>query len=97
VRRPLARASDNAAMMLYEDGATEDEALEYLKDRALMSDRRASQAMKFIVDPIWRSYITTYEDGYKLCKTWVDGDPARFKRLLTEQLTPGDLLRSPAA
>jgi hypothetical protein len=97
VRRPLARASDNTAMMLYEDGATEDEALEYLKDRALMSDRRASQAMKFIVDPIWRSYITTYEDGYKLCKTWVDGDPARFKRLLTEQLTPGDLLRSPAA
>ena len=91
VRRPLARASDNAAMMLYEDGATEDEALEYLKDRALMSDRRASQAMKFIVDPIWRSYVTTYEDGYEVCKTWVDGDPARFRRLLTEQLTPADL------
>jgi hypothetical protein len=91
VRRPLARASDNAAMMLYEDGATEDEALEYLKDRALMSDRRASQAMKFIADPMWRSYVTTYEDGYEVCKTWVDGDPARFKRLLTEQLTPADL------
>ena len=41
VRRPLARASDNAAIMLYEDGASEDEAVEYLKDRALMSDRRA--------------------------------------------------------
>jgi hypothetical protein len=91
VRRPLARASDNAAMMLYEDGATEDKALEYLKDRALMSDRRASQAMKFIADPMWRSYVTTYEDGYEVCKTWVDGDPARFKRLLTEQLTPADL------
>jgi hypothetical protein len=96
VRRPLARVPDNAAMMLYEDGATEDEALEYLKDRALMSDRRASQAMKFIGDPMWRSYVTTYEDGYELCSAWVDGDPARFKRLLTEQLTPADL-RKPEA
>jgi hypothetical protein len=96
VRRPLARVSGNVAMMLYEDGATEDQALEYLKDRALMSDRRASQAMKFIGDPIWRSYVTTYEDGYELCRAWVDGDPARFKRLLTEQLTPADL-RKPEA
>jgi hypothetical protein len=96
VRRPLARASDNAAMMLYEDGASEDEAVEYLKDRALMSDRRARQAMKFIADPMWRSYVTTYEDGYEVCLTWVEGDRARFKRLLTEQLTPADL-RQPEA
>jgi hypothetical protein len=96
VRRPLSRASDNAAMMLYEDGGSEDEAVEYLKDRALMSDRRARQAMKFIADPMWRSYVTTYEDGYEVCKTWVDGDRARFKRLLTEQLTPSDL-RKPEA
>ena len=92
VRRPLGRVSDNAAMMLYEDGAAEGEALEYVKDRALMSDRRASQAMKFIADPMWRSYVTTYEDGYEVCKNWVAGDPQRFKRLLTEQLTPADLL-----
>jgi hypothetical protein len=91
VRRPLARVPDNAAMMIYEDGAAESDALEYLKDRALMSDRRATQAMKFITDPIWRSYVTTYEDGYSLCKSWVAGDPQRFKRLLTEQLTTADL------
>jgi hypothetical protein len=91
VRRPLARVSDNAAMMIYEDRANESEALEYLKDRALMSDRRATQAMKFITDPMWRSYVTTYEDGYELCKNWVAGNPQRFKRLLTEQLTPADL------
>lgn len=64
----------------------------YLKHWALMSDRRVNQAMKFVLDPMWRSYITTYEDGYELCRAWVDGDPARFKRLLTEQLTPADLL-----
>ena len=65
--------------MLYEDGATEDEAHEYLKDWALMSDRRANQAMKFILDPMWRSYVTTYEDGYEVCKNWVDGDPAALQ------------------
>jgi hypothetical protein len=91
-RRPLGRVSDNAALMLYEDGATEADARAYMKRWALMSDRRATQAMKFISDPMWRSYVTTYEDGYRVCSDWVDGDPARFKRLLTEQLTPADLL-----
>jgi hypothetical protein len=91
VRRPLARARDNAAMMIHEDGAGEDETLVYLKHWALMSDKRATQSLKFISDPVWRSYVTTYEDGYALCKSWVAGDPARFKRLLTEQLTPADL------
>ena len=92
VRKPLARVSGNAAFMLYEDGATEEEATAYLKHWALMSDRRGNQAMKFVLDPMWRSYITTYEDGYEVCRAWVYGDPARFKRLLTEQLTPADLL-----
>jgi hypothetical protein len=91
LRRPLARAKDNAALMIHEDGVTEAEALEYQKRWALMSDRRARQSLKFLSDPIWRSYVTTYEDGYELCKSWVAGDPARFKRLLTEQLTPADL------
>jgi hypothetical protein len=45
---------------------------------------------------VWRSYVTTYADGYYLCRDWVDGDRDRFKRLLTEQLTPADLSQ-PAA
>jgi hypothetical protein len=47
--------------------------------------------MSFITDPIWRSYVTTYADGYEVCGAWVGGDPARYRRLLTEQLTPADL------
>jgi hypothetical protein len=90
-RKPLQGVGGNVALMLYEDDASEDDALEYLRHWALMSDRRAKQAMKFIGDPIWRSYVTTYEDGYSVCRDWVDRDPARFKRLLTEQLTPADL------
>ena len=91
-RKPLERVSGNVAWMLYEQGAGEEEAFEYLKRWALMSDRRATQGMRFITDPIWRSYVTTYADGYRVCRDWVDGDPARFRRLLTEQLTPADLV-----
>ena len=57
----------------------------------LTSRRRADHLIRFIDDPVWRSYVTTYTDGYDLCRDFVDGDPARFKRLLTEQLTPADL------
>jgi hypothetical protein len=91
-RKPLERVSGNVALMLYEDGSSEDDALEYLRQWALMSERRANQALRFITDPMWRSYVTTYADGYRVCREWVDGDPARFKRLLTEQLTPADLI-----
>jgi hypothetical protein len=90
----LYRVSVNAALLLYEDGLDTDEAREYLKRWALMSDRRADHAMRFITDRIWRAYVSTYSDGYRICREWVAGDPARFKRLLTEQLSPADLLGS---
>jgi hypothetical protein len=90
-RRPLDRVSGNAALLLYEDGVDVDEARDYLKRWGLLSDRRAGQSMQFITDPVWRSYVSTYTDGYRICRDWVGGDPARFRRLLTEQLSPADL------
>jgi hypothetical protein len=77
--------------MLYVDGASEDDVRTYLMRWALASEQRASRVLRFMTDPAWRSYITTYTDGYRVCRAFVDGDPARFKRLLTEQLTPADL------
>ena len=58
---------------------------------ALASEKRASHVIAFINDPMWRSYTTTYPNGHRLCKKYVAGDVRRFKRLLTEQLTPADL------
>jgi hypothetical protein len=91
-RAPLDRVPGNTALLLYEDRIDNEEGRAYLKRWALMSDRRADQAMRFITDPIWRAYVSTYTDGYRICRAWVGGDPARFKRLLTEQLSPADLL-----
>ena len=88
---PFSGIGTNAALMLHVDGASVDEAREYVKNWALASEQRAGHVMAFITDPMWRSYITTYPNGYRLCGDFVAGDVGRFKRLLTEQLTPADL------
>jgi hypothetical protein len=88
---PLGRVRGNVALLLHTRGASNEEAIEYLMRWALTSRKRAEQGVRFMTDPVWRSYVTTYVNGYELCRDFVDGDPARFKRLLTEQLTPADL------
>jgi hypothetical protein len=91
-RQPFERVTGNAALMIHSGGASHDETRDYLMRWALSSERRADQQMKFITDPIWRAYVTTYADGYRICRDFVAGDPQRFERLLTEQLSPADLL-----
>jgi hypothetical protein len=81
----------NAAILLHVDGVSADEATEYLRRWELSSEERAAKHVEFVTDQWGRAYIRTYTDGYDLCRRWVAGDPARFKRLLTEQLTPADL------
>ena len=93
-RKPLERVFGNAALLVHEDGTSPEGAREYLMRWGLVSERRARHNVEFISHPVWGSYVTTYTDGYDLCRDWVDGDPARFKRLLTEQLSPADLLGS---
>jgi hypothetical protein len=89
--KAFAGVATNAALLLHMDGATVDEARKYVMKWALASEKRAAHVIGFINDPMWRSYITTYPNGYKLCGEFVAGDVGRFKRLLTEQLTPADL------
>jgi hypothetical protein len=89
--RVLEAAVANAAILLHVDGVSTDDAKAYLLRWELASEERAQQHVDFVMDRWGRTYIRTYTDGYDLCRDWVDGDPARFKRLLTEQLTPGDL------
>jgi hypothetical protein len=91
-RVPLDDVPGNAAFLLHADGATVDEAQKYLMRWGLHSEKRARHSARFMTDPVWRAYVTTYTDGYRLCRDWVGGEAGRFKRLLTEQLTPADLL-----
>jgi hypothetical protein len=89
--RPLGYVGTNVALLIHTRGASEEEAIEYSIKWALRSRKRAEQSVRFVTDPIWRSYVSTYTDGYELCREFVGGDPAKFKRLLTEQLTPTEL------
>ena len=89
--RPLASVMANAAILLHVDGVSTGEVSEYLQRWELSSPDRAEKHVDFVMDQWGRTYIRTYTDGYDLCRDWVAGDPQRFKRLLTEQLSPADL------
>lgn len=82
----------NAAHMLYGDGRGEDEVRTYLERWALMDTELSAHAIRFLSGPTARAYIICYPAGRELCAAYVAGDPARFRRLLSEQLRVGDLV-----
>jgi hypothetical protein len=91
-RRPLRRVTVDAALMIHEDGASVAEAEEYVRRWALVTAEEAAQLARFVVDPTWRAYAITYSAGRERCEAWVGDDPARFTRLLTEQIRVGELV-----
>jgi hypothetical protein len=80
-----------AAWRLHEDRADPEVVVSELSRWALLPQKRAERAVEFLLHPTWRAYITCYVEGYELCREFVAGDPGRFSRLLSEQLTPADL------
>ncbi len=88
----LGAVRQNAAFRLHEDGADPDTVADEVARWGLLSPDRAAKAVEFLVHPTWRAYLTCYVEGLPLCRNFVDGDPARFDRLLSEQLTPDVLL-----
>ena len=84
----------NAALMLHADGAPHDEVLAYLERRLQATPERAAKRLEFITHPLWRTYVFVYFEGERLLRHWLElvppaDQPARFRRLLVEQLTPG--------
>jgi hypothetical protein len=91
---PLNRVRQDAAVLLHDRGADADEVIAHLQRWALVSHDRAAQQLRFLTDPLWRAYISTYVEGHALLSRWLDARPAdqtvadRFLRLLDEPLTP---------
>ena len=85
----------NVALLLHEGGADLEDAIAYMQRWSLLPRTRAEKAVEFLTDPTWRAYMTCYVEGLPLCRSFVNGDAARFERLITEQLTPDQLI--PAA
>jgi hypothetical protein len=91
----LSWVRSNAAIHLHDRGMPVDDVVAYLERWALLPRNRATKAVSFLTDPTWRAYSHCYTEGLRLCRDYVDGDAARFERLVTDQLLPADL--APAA
>ncbi|HEY2222303.1 DUF885 domain-containing protein [Actinomycetospora sp.] len=96
---PLAAVRQDAALLLH--GGTgvdrEEQARAHLRRWLLIDDDRAGRMLEFLTHPRWRIHTTTYVEGVRLVRPWLDsgGAPtgARFARLLDESWTPARLRR----
>jgi hypothetical protein len=87
----LGAVRGNAAIGIHDRGWTVDQAVDYMQRWSPLPRPRAVKAVDFLVDPTWRAYPFCYIDGLRLCRQFVKGDPARFARLISDQLTPAQL------
>ena len=92
-RQLLSEARVNAALMRHADGASHDETLAYLERVGRNPRRLAEKRLEFIEAPLSRTYVFVYHEGQALLRRWLEvvpeaERPARFGRLLHEQLTP---------
>jgi len=96
-RAALAEVRQDAALMLHDEHRDLDDVAAFLQRWLLVDDTRARQSLKFLSSPLWRAYTSTYVEGYRLLRTWLDDRPAavgpteRFGRLLDEPLIPSAL------
>ena len=90
-REPCGWAEVNAALMLHEDGASQSEVQAYLERWGLRTPELATHVIRFLTEPSSRTYMINYSAGRDLCRSYVAGDLARFRRLLTEQVRVKDL------
>ncbi|NGP04764.1 DUF885 domain-containing protein [Rhodococcus sp. 14C212] len=87
----------DAALLLHDRGRTGDDVVAFLRRWSLSSPERARQSLRFLSSPLWRAYISTYVEGYRLLGGWLAQAPAgaerieRFRRLLDEPLVPSAL------
>lgn len=93
----LADVRQDAALMLHDEHRDADEVVDYLRRWLLVPEDRARQSLRFLSSPLWRAYTSTYVEGYRLLRGWLDAAPPgvslteRFCRLLDEPLTPSSL------
>jgi hypothetical protein len=93
----LLTVRQDAALMLHDQRAHPDDVVAFLCRWLLVPERRARHMLRFLGDPLWRAYTTTYVEGVRLVRAWLDlraptdtlGD--RYLRLLDEPLTPATL------
>lgn len=103
VMSALLPVRQDAALLLHDRGAGEEEVLAYLSRWLLVGERRARQMLRFIAHPMWRAYTTTYVEGRRLVGAWLDGArpgesvTERYLRLLDDPRSPSAMRATLAA
>jgi hypothetical protein len=71
----LLAVRQDAALLLHDRHADADEVAAFLSRWLLVGQDRARQMLRFLTSPLWRAYISTYVEGYRLLGDWLDGSP----------------------
>jgi hypothetical protein len=81
----------NAAFMLHDQQKGEEEISQYLQKYGLSTEKEAKHMIRFISNPLYRSYIFTYHLGYDLLEELFQhaNRDIYFKRIIEEPVTPG--------
>ncbi len=96
--RPLNTVRQNAAILLHDRGADPEDVVAYVRHWSLAGEEQARQRLRFLTDPLWRAYTSTYVEGDRLLRPWLAARDAgttalqRFQRLLDEPLTPAMIM-----
>jgi hypothetical protein len=90
------RVRESLAHLIHVQGADLEEARAFALRWSLRAPEDVDKTLEFACHPTWRAYVVVYDAGERLVTAWANGDPARYRRLLAEQLTPADLVSSPA-
>jgi hypothetical protein len=90
-RRLLRTMSSNLTLLLHDRGWSLDDARDYARRWSLEPEEGVEKTVASIREHPFPGYMHCYSEGHRLCAAFVRGDPARFKRLLCEQLLPSDL------
>ena len=91
--RTLETLSGNAAFMMYDQKKSPQEVKSYAQTYGLNTEQEADHLIRFISNPLDRSYIFTYFEGRELLEELFSrGDRKQaFARLLTEPVTPSQI------
>jgi hypothetical protein len=97
IMQRLTEVRQDAAIMLHDRGVAPHAVVDFMSRWMLVDTRSAERMLRFLADPLWRAYATTYVEGRRLVERWLDARPAgeplarRYRQLLTEPLHPATL------
>jgi hypothetical protein len=90
----LDNVTDNQVLLLFRDHASEAEVMAYGMRYSLTTREDEERLLRFVKDPLSRSYTYNYTLGSQLVAAFLDHSPDKqraFQRLLSEPMTPSQI------